>query len=133
MDVRKEDLGKMMLKDAPILDNKIILDTLTEYFGVTKNAVYLLYGRGLNYFTIFRNQSILPGDSAKNFVEFTDDSTFYILKNDETEIADLEAHNMNEILEIEYNKDINAVELWIGQGNPQYFQLMAWDGSTVII
>lgn len=128
MEVRLEDLGKMMLKEAPILESNIILNTLDEYFNDTKNRMYLLYGRTINYFTVIQNNSMLSVDSAKKFVEFIDDSIFYLI-DDEKEMV----YQMNEIVEIEYNKDIKAVELWIGRGNPQYFQLMAWDDSSVQI
>lgn len=127
-EIRLEDLGKMMLKDAPILETKVIKETLSNYFQDSKNAIYLLYGRANNYFTVFRNNSFLGAGTADKFIEFTNESSFYVVAG---ELAS--EYGMNEIVEIEYNKNINAVELWIGEGNPQYFQLMAWDDSTVQI
>ena len=127
MEIRQEDLGKMMLKEAPPLDMSIFKDVLANYFRDTKNSMYLLYSRELNYFTVFKNQSLLAEQSAEKFIEFADESTFGIFEEA------IEYHQMNEIVEIEYSKSVNSVELWIGEKNPKYFQLMHWDDSTVII
>lgn len=126
MDVRMEDLGKMMLKQADILDRQVIVDNLTDFFTDTKNSLYLLYGKSSNYFTIVKNTCMLGDQSALKFMEFADESAYAIFGDNAVEYYD-----MNEIVEIEYNKNTTAIELWIGKGNPQYFQLMAWDESSI--
>lgn len=129
MEIRQEDLGKMMLKNADILDINITKEKLSEFFRDSRNALYLLYSKDLNYFTVFRNNSLLAEQSTDKFIEFTDESCYYVHGT-----GDLSAvYKMNEIVEVEYNKNINAVEIWIGKGNPHYFQLMPWDESSVHI
>ena len=132
MEIRQEDLGKMMLKNADILDINITKEKLSEFFRDSKNSLYLLYSKNLNYFTVFKNNSMLAEQSTNNFIDFANESTFMIIPQ-ANEDAALETHQMNEIVEIEYNKNINAVEIWIGEGNPHYFQLMPWDESSVHI
>ena len=132
MEIRQEDLGKMMLKNADILDINITKEKLLEFFRDSRNSLYLLYSKNLNYFTVFKNNSMLAEQSTNNFIDFANESTFMIIPQ-VNEDAALETHQMNEIVEIEYNKNINAVEIWIGKGNPHYFQLMPWDESSVHI
>lgn len=129
MEIRKEDLGKMMLKNAEILNMDIVKDALNQFFKDTRNAIYLLYSQDLNYFTVFRNNSLLSEQTTDKFIEFANESTYYV--HGTGDIAAV--YKMNEILEVEYNKNINAVEIWIGNGNPHYFQLMPWDESSVHI
>ena len=43
MEIRQEDLGKMMLKNADILDINITKEKLSEFFRDSKNSLYLLY------------------------------------------------------------------------------------------
>lgn len=128
MEIRQEDLGKMLLKEATPLDVKVITDVLTEYFNDTKNRLYLLYGRGTNYFTVAQNNSMLAEDSAKKFMDFLNESAYFVIVD-----GNAVPYGMHEVVEIEYNKTIKAVELWIGEGNPQYFQLMGWDESSIQI
>lgn len=133
MEIRQEDLGKMMLRNAEVLDIEVSKEVFTKFFQATQNRMYLLFAKDIGYFTILKNNSMLAKDSTDKFIEFLDESTFFIADKDEKGKEVLSLHKMNEIIDIEYNEKIEAVELWLGQGNPRYFQLMPYDESTVHI
>ncbi len=129
MEIRQEDLGKMMLKQADVLDDKVINDVLVKFFTEHRNGLYLLYSKDLNYFTVLRNKSLLAEQSVEKYMDFAKTSFYFV----ETGEKVMENFGMEEIVEIEYNQTLESVELWIGKGNPHYFQLMPWDDSSVII
>ena len=134
MEMRKEDLGKMMLKNAEPVDLNIIQGIVDEYINDTKNSLYLLYSRELSYFTTIKNNSFLSSDSAKNFIEFLEESSYLTYDlNDKSEIVNLNTVPLAEVVEAQLNNDLGVVELWIGKGNPKFFQLMEWDDSTIHI
>jgi hypothetical protein len=120
-EIRYEDLGKKIFASAEPIDKDIINNITKEFFTENNDDCYLLYSQEINYFTVFRTASETIEQINDNFIQFLKESQFTKM---------LSYNNLWDIVEIEYNRNHNTLEIWAGKA-PTYFQLMSWGDSCV--
>jgi hypothetical protein len=119
MEIRLEDVGKMIVENQTTLEKQEVLDVVKKFFeetGDTRN--YLLLSKEIDYYTVFQIESESVDKAVDNFWDFLSDSFFIKAPDTETNFS------MTDIKLLEINEDLNHLELWIAG---TYFQLSTFD------
>lgn len=129
--IKKSELIKSALKDAPYLDRKDIIKALKTFIsGLPKRETYLLLNsKDINYIMVF---DIQPNTTAKEVAEYIytylTDSSFVAPKDQEDKkdyglLDDIVYSNMEDIKDIDVESD-TSIGLYIGEESV-YFKLSA--------
>ena len=127
-EIRLEDFGKMVLKNAEPLDQSIIADKIHEFVTdmrgdmttIKKDVKYLLLlSKEVGYYSVLKIQD-RPGLEEKIMV-YLFESSF---------LKDGEICDLKNIQFIEYNKETFTLEFWVDQ---VYFCLFDFDWGVATL
>jgi hypothetical protein len=119
MDIRLEDMGKMILEKQETLTKEQVLKEFEKFFQETQECKnYLLLSKEVDYYMTFQKESKTIKEITDNFWNFLSESFFIKLPATET------LCNMTDIKMLEFNEDLGHLELWIAG---TYFQLSVFD------